>query len=123
MKNLEEIQYEVSDWSQRNFGNQCSKAKPNLCLDSIAPLLGIVEEVGELAHVTLKYHQGIRGFDPLKYSLDRNDSVADILIYLCDYASREGINLQNVLNDTWEKIVSKRDWKENPEDNNRKKNT
>ncbi len=91
---LRQIQYEVSYWSRKNFA-----------LGSLAPLLGIVEEVGELCHATLKYHQGIRSLDNrTKYEADRNDAVGDILIFLCDYANREDIDLIEVLNETWSKV-------------------
>ena len=108
---LNEIQNQISIWSRKNFDTQVSKVCPNLVLDSLAPLLGIVEEVGELCHATLKHHQGIRGYDNLEYYRNqRDDAVGDIMVYLCDYASREGIDLQQVLNDVWKHEVSKRDW-------------
>ena len=108
---LNEIQNEISRWSEKNFGSQESKAYPNLVLGSLAPLLGVVEEVGELCHATLKYHQGIRGYDNLEYYRnERDDAVGDIMVYLCDYASREGIDLQQILNDVWQQEVSKRNW-------------
>jgi len=114
-KSLALIQSEVAKWSRVNFGDQVSKATDQV-LGSLSPLLGLVEEVGELSHVTLKHHQGIRGYDDeQKYQEERDDAVGDILIYLCDYASREGISLQDALNKTWQKIVKKRNWVDNPE--------
>lgn len=114
VQGLEEIQSRVGYWSQLNFGDQTSKAT-GVPLGSLAPLMGVAEELGELFHATLKRHQGIRGFDNDEtFIAARNDAVADILVYLCDYASREGFSLLEALNETWDRVVSKRNWKENP---------
>jgi len=107
------IQDAVAAWSQKNFGDQVSKVT-GVSLHSLAPLLGIVEEVGELTHAVLKRHQGIRGMDvPEVYEKARDDALADILVYLCDFAAREGVDLMGVLASTWSQ-VSQRDWKVNP---------
>lgn len=104
-KTLTEIQHEIGEWSSKNFGVQ----------ESINPLLGVGEEFGELLHATLKRRQAIRGFDDDKQYTDaRDDAVADLLVYLCDYCCKENIDLLKVLNETWYK-VSQRDWKANPE--------
>jgi len=105
---------EVGTWSQKNFGTQTSKAltiaslaplglgspddtpqtalhrigddlppgtirETPYLLGSLAPLLGMVEEVGEwfLAET----------------NAEQKDALADVGIYLCDYASREGFIL------------------------------
>lgn len=78
-KDLETIQQEVRAWSHREFGGQESKAQPGLVLGPLAPLMGIVEEVGELFDAEVR--ESFR------------DAVGDIAIYLCDYAGREGITL------------------------------
>jgi len=115
-RSLKEIQKEVASWSETNFGQQVSQVT-GFPLGSLAPLLGIMEELGELCHCVLKHHQGIRGYDdPSKYEPERDDALADILVYLCDFASREGVNLLHVLNETWEQ-VAKRNWKKNPSAN------
>lgn len=111
-KSLRVIQREIREWSLRNFGQQVSKAT-GAELGSISPLLGIGEENGELCHVVLKRHQGIRGYDDdAKYQSERDDAIADILVYLCDFANRENVDLLDVLNKTWSK-VQKRDWEKN----------
>ena len=115
---LAEIQKSVGEWAQRNFGNNQSKhpIDNNIGpMGSLCPLLGIIEEVGELAHCVLKAHQGIRGFnDSEKYLTERDDALGDILIYLCDFATREGVNLQETLNKVFHRVVLKRNWVENP---------
>lgn len=109
---LENLVKEVHEWSSRNFGEQISK-ETNQRLGSLCPLMGMVEEVGELMHVTLKRHQGIRGYDDtVKYETNRDDAIADILIYMLDYCARERINLGRILVETWAK-VQKRDWEKN----------
>lgn len=117
---LNKIQALVHEWGFNNFGNNVSKTTGQE-LGSIAPLIGMGEELGELQHCILKAHQGIRGFSEngtltQKYFDERDDALADILIYMCDFASRENVNLLEVLNKTWRKIVSKRDWKKNPKE-------
>lgn len=66
---LLELQTQVSEWSHRNFPNN----KPH------HPLLGIVEEVGELDDATTD--EAIE------------DAVADILIYAADYCARNDLLL------------------------------
>lgn len=112
MKSLSQIQSEVGEWSRRNFGEQVSKATGQIH-GSVNPLLGLIEEVGELTHAVLKRHQGIRGYDnDEKFVAERNDAVADVMIYLLDFCSREGIDAAEVLNTTWEG-VQRRDWEKN----------
>ena len=114
---LREIQREIGEWSRRNFGDQVSKSTGQV-LGSLSPLLGIQEELGELCHVVLKRHQGIRGYDDdAKYQAERDDAMADIMVYLCDYASREGVDLEGVLTMTWNRVKS-RDWTNRPQDAN-----
>jgi NTP pyrophosphatase (non-canonical NTP hydrolase) len=97
---LKQIQEEVKVWEKKNFGDR----------PGWQPLLGLQEEVGELAHHYLKRAQGIR------ISEDHNagiaDAVADIVIYLLDFCNTEGIDLEATLKATWQE-VSKRDWTKN----------
>ena len=99
-KTLSEIQTEKIAWVQHNFKDR----------KSWHPLLGLQEEVGELAHHYLKREQGIRINED--HAAGIKDSVADIVIYLLDFCTAEGINLEYELNQTWDK-VRQRDWKKN----------
>lgn len=119
---LSEFQREVHEWATANFDNQ----------EAYRPLMGISEELGELAdadedtrlnglasiigrlmHAQLKQEQGIRGsFD--KHQAAKEDAVADIIVYLAAYCSSSDIDLEAVVEETWNK-VSKRNWIENPE--------
>lgn len=102
---LKKLQAEVAEWSQRNFGNQPSHR----------PLLGVCEEVGELCHAHLKGEQGIR-HTPAEIREMKIDAVADIVIYLADYCASESINLEWAVQTTWDKQVSKRNWKRGSSD-------
>jgi len=97
---LKELQKEVGQWSLHNFGTQAS----------YRPLLGAVEELGELAHAHLKQEQGIR---PSDHFADKCDAIGDIIIYILDYCSKEGIDVEEELAVTWAK-VKQRDWRQFP---------
>jgi len=101
MFSIRKFQQEQKEWSNKNF-----KGK-----EPYQPLLGVVEEVGELAHSHLKGEQGIRGTDIELRSMAQ-DAVADIIIYLADYCNMRGFDLEHCLEKTWEK-VKQRDWTRN----------
>ena len=101
--NFKELQKKAKAWTDRNFPT----AQP------WEPLVGAVEEIGELAHAHLKAHQGIRTNE--NHALGKVDAVGDIIIYLCHYCSLSGIDLQKAVDDTWAE-VEKRDWKKNKVD-------
>jgi NTP pyrophosphatase (non-canonical NTP hydrolase) len=93
--NLADLQRMSAIWQKHNFPD----GKP------YQPLLGVSEEVGELAHAHLKHEQGIRDVK----QEDKDDAVGDIIIYLADYCNKNGIDMQRTVIKTWNE-VSKRDW-------------
>lgn len=97
---LSKIQEEQKAWVKHNFGDR----------PSWQPLLGAVEELGELAHAHLKQAQGIRINEP--HFENKKDAIADIIIYLCDYCTAENIDIEKVVLETWNKVKT-RDWKNN----------
>jgi len=99
---IAEIQAEQRAWARRNFG-------PG---NSTHSLLGVAEEAGELAHAHLKRAQGIR-HDAADYEAKAKDAIGDIIIYLMDYCSTEGWDLEQVVQATWN-TVKYRDWKKFP---------
>ena len=101
---MNRIQREQKEWSERNFGPH----------PAWHPLLGLVEEVGELSHAYLKREQGIRGTKE-EHDEAIRDAVADAIIFLCDFCTCEGIDLECQVSATWEQ-VKKRNWKDNPKD-------
>lgn len=101
---LERLQIEVGMWSDRNFPNN----RPH------HPLLGALEELGELSHAHLKMEQGIRGnVDQHHYA--KLDAIGDIIIYLADYCHRNSLELAACVEITWE-MVKKRNWQANKQD-------
>lgn len=92
------LQAELYPWAIHNFPN----ATP------MQPFMGMVEELGELSHALLKKEQGIRGTVE-EHDEAIVDALADIAIYMADFANRNDINLQNVIERVWNK-VSQRDW-------------
>lgn len=96
-----QLQAEQAKWAEHNFGDQ----PPEISF------LGVVEEVGELAHTILKRKQGIRTSED--HEAKGKDAVGDILIFLADFCTRSGWDLQEIIEQTWAE-VSQRDWKANP---------
>lgn len=101
--NLTILQAEVAEWSARNFPGKLPHQ----------PLLGLQEEVGELAHAHLKGEQGIR-HSPLEIKAMKADAVGDIVIYLADYCEQNEIPLGAMVALTWSQ-VKERDWQKNKE--------
>ncbi len=106
--NLTELQREVQDWCDYNFGDerglQISKD----------PLIGVMEELGELAHSVLKQSQGIRGTDS-QHEADGKDAVGDLIIYLASFCARRDWNIADCVGNAWD-VVKLRNWRENAVD-------
>jgi NTP pyrophosphatase (non-canonical NTP hydrolase) len=104
---LRQFQKEVHIWSRRNFGVH----KPD------DPFLGIVEEVGELAHAILKARQGIRkgALSPEEARKQIKDAVGDLFIYTADYCASSNIDLDETVKEVWDE-VKQRDWVKYPFD-------
>lgn len=96
-KSLEAIQDEQYEWSKANFGPQ----------DPMLPLLGVVEEVGELCRAVLKRKQGIR-MDEDHLRMEK-DAIGDIVICMMDYCNRRGFSLLHLVRTAWDE-VKKRNW-------------
>jgi NTP pyrophosphatase (non-canonical NTP hydrolase) len=101
---ISDAQMDHDIWARRNFPTQYQHIHQ--------PLLGIVEEVGELAHAHLKEEQGIRG-TPEEHRIAAHDALGDIFIYMMSYANVRGWDLEHIIARTWAK-VSKRDWVADP---------
>jgi NTP pyrophosphatase (non-canonical NTP hydrolase) len=97
------LQREHREWSDRNFGHQ----------PRYHSLLGVVEELGELAHAHLKAEQGIRAGAEL-YKVKAKDAIGDIVIFLAGYCSANGFDLEDAVRETWED-AKERAWKANPD--------
>jgi NTP pyrophosphatase (non-canonical NTP hydrolase) len=102
---LQELQNEVGEWSWGNFGIT------HLPYD-VAPLLGVIEELGELCHGLLKAAQGIRG-EYGKHMEDVADAVGDLVIYLLDFCERNNLDLWGCILRAWSEVRD-RDWQKYP---------
>jgi NTP pyrophosphatase (non-canonical NTP hydrolase) len=96
---LSQVQVELRPWQEHNFPGR----------PAWQPLLGIGEELGELNHSFLKREQQIRMNEDHDAKL--RDALGDILIYMCDFANAEGLDLDAILAETWQEVVQKRDWR------------
>jgi NTP pyrophosphatase (non-canonical NTP hydrolase) len=108
---MDAFQTEVAQWATANFGD-------NNGYGAMAPMMGMVEEVGELYHVRLKAIQRIRE-SARRESADAKDeeeadALGDILVYMLDYAARRGYRLSECFLLAWDS-VKRRDWRANPE--------
>lgn len=95
------LQHQVRDWAKQNFGD----------VPTWMPLMGAMEELGELSHAHLKEAQDIRLHE--NHPEKAKDAVGDLIVYLAHYCSVRGFDLEDIVNETWEK-VSKRDWRKDP---------
>lgn len=116
---MELLQARIGAWSEKNFPHDSSAEK----------VLGIVEEMGELtesfmrlnhlvmagarlSHLSLKKKQGIR-YTEDELRLLIFDAVGDIMIYLADFCSKEGISMEAAFERTAKEVLE-RDWAANP---------
>jgi NTP pyrophosphatase (non-canonical NTP hydrolase) len=99
---LSRLQDEHREWLKHNFPDQ----------QAHDALLGLAEEVGELAHAHLKAQQGIRGTLE-EHREEARDAIGDIVIYLASYCNTNGYDLNQCVASAWE-VVKNRDWKANP---------
>lgn len=98
---FKQLQDENAEWQARNFPNS----------DPYYPLLGIMEEAGELAHHHLKQLQGIRGTDE-EHIEGKRDAIGDITVYLSNYCTLNGLDFQSIVEEVWAE-VRQRDWQAN----------
>jgi NTP pyrophosphatase (non-canonical NTP hydrolase) len=99
---LRDLQSQHATWVKRNFPN----ATP------AHGLLGLIEELGELAHAQLKTESNIRGNEDHEAAI--RDSVGDLVIYLSSYCTTVGISLNACVAQAWAEVRA-RDWVLYPE--------
>ena len=88
MLTLKQLQEEMIPWQAHNFPNRTARE----------PLLGLVEELGELAHAQLKGAQSIR-YTAEEIRAKKADAVADIIVFLADYCNASDLNMWNNFSD------------------------
>lgn len=107
MSFLTKTQAEVHEWSERNFGLVPNSQIPL----RISSFLGMVEELGEIAHAILKMTQGIRGTRE-EHTEAIKDGIADLLVFTLDFCARNQMEAELLLDEVWKK-VKQRDWNKN----------
>ncbi len=94
---IKAITRDIEVWNRRNFPDA----------QRWEPLVGIQEEVGELAHAFLKQHQGIR-VEQDHYG-NMVDAIGDIFIFMANFCWQNGIDMEEAIYHTWMQ-VGQRDW-------------
>lgn len=94
----DKIQEAIKRWNEKNF----PLGTPQDCL------IGVMEELGELAHADLKGRQKIRGTTQ-EHINGAKDAIDDIAIFLMAYCGKRGFSFHQCIEDAW-KEVEKRDW-------------
>jgi NTP pyrophosphatase (non-canonical NTP hydrolase) len=92
------------DWSDYNFPGQTPSQS----------LLGMTEELGEIAHSVLKYQQGIRGANAVSLKADIKDGIGDFCMFAMQLCNHYGISFAECLETAWHEIKT-RDWVQFPE--------
>lgn len=95
---LGQLQAQLRPWQERNFPDR----------PKYQPVLGVVEEVGELAHALLKWEQAIRG-TPDQHEAAAKDAIGDIVVFMADVCNAYGWDFEQCVADSWA-IASRRDW-------------
>ena len=85
---FKQLQEQHKEWAFANFGEQ----------ETEDYALGMIEEVGELAHAVLKRKQGIRNNE--NHDDNIKDAIGDIVIYLIGFCNSEDIDLQDSFTST-----------------------
>lgn len=97
-------QNELSSWQDKNF-------PPT---NSMELVVGMMEELGELAHAILKSRQKIRGYDEDRAKAEIADAFADVVIYGINLMSIEGLDAETAIRHTIDMVLS-RDWVKYPQ--------
>jgi len=97
-KTIRELQETMRPWYDYNFPNT----------ETWEPILGALEELGELAHAHLKGNQGIRHTSD-EIAAKKKDAIGDVIVFLIHYSILNGWELQDLLETVVAEVV-KRDW-------------
>jgi len=98
---LKQLQVEQKEWVDYNFPERADYYH----------LLGVMEELGELAHARLKGLEKIRDNGDLE--MKETDAIGDLIIFLVGYCNDRNFDLQDIVESTWEH-VKQRDWRRFP---------
>lgn len=95
-KTLRQYQTEIADWAFGNFG-------PEPAMNQI---VGLAEEVGELARAVLKKERGIRGSDG-EWHEEIEKEIGDVAISLLMVCNSVGVNFEEMLRERWEHVKAR----------------
>ena len=71
-------------------------------------MLGLAEEVGEIARIGLKTEQGIRGFDkPLDENPELMMEIGDLVMFLCHLCNKLNISLEKCIYVAFGKVLQR----------------
>jgi NTP pyrophosphatase (non-canonical NTP hydrolase) len=99
-------QKELSAWQDENFGIHFADHDKDM-------ILGMMEELGELAHFKLKGIQGIRGVTPEIAREKIKDAFVDCVIFGVQLMTDLKIDAEEAFTEISTEVM-KRDWKNNP---------
>ena len=103
---MDELQNELHEWRMYNFP-ECTPEDQ---------FMGMVEEMGEIAHAMLKWKQGIRIENNLQAAGKVKDGIADLTIYMLGLCSLMGWSFKEIVEYTAKNEVMQRDWIRFPKD-------
>jgi len=103
---MRELQKELHEWRMYNFP-ECTPEDQ---------FMGMVEEMGEIAHALLKTKQGIRIEDEIQGHAKVRDGIADLVIYTMGLCSLMGWDLEALVSSVANNEVMQRDWIKYPKD-------
>jgi len=105
MSKFNDCQQEVGKWAEGNFGYNSSHRWPDTNLKDLPAVLGMLEELGELAGLICKAHQGrLKRMSEEEWMNAVKDALADTLVFMSDFACRNDINLEEEFAKTWKTV-------------------
>lgn len=106
---LDELAAEHKTWEAHNFPVEGQIPE----IGVLRGIVGMCEELGELAHSVLKMYQGIRGDEA---HIDRaKDAVGDLIVYATGVTDKLGFTIQESVDRAWNEVRD-RDWIKYPGD-------
>ena len=88
-ESMREIQQQHHKWHDHNFPTSTAEDM----------LIGVVEEVGELAHANLKSRQVGENLEA-----DERDAIGDIIIFLIGYCNKRNFSVMDIIRQTWDEV-------------------
>lgn len=98
MIDLRRYQKAVNKWAKKTY--------PQNDVKTWRPLVGLVEELGELAHAFLKLDQGVHRNTTTTEAV--SDAVGDLMVFLLEFCENNNIDIEEAFLEVWEKDVSRR---------------